>query len=199
MNQNPMHALLDDPHCCGRETRIDFLPQVNPDGFELSLKHRGWRGNGNHCDLNRNFEIGWGHGERADRDQSSQIYQGEGSESESETRAVSGLMAHGGYTLMLDMHSAAARVYGYVPPADTSAPYVCANDRIPQLDRRMCESLAQLLRVEVHWLYTPFGALQCAAAEREHIPCFTIETPPPKEYYGCIRSKGMRTQTSSQF
>ena len=57
---------------------------LNPDGFELSLKHRGWRGNGNHVDLNRNFETGWGY--RSSEEHTSQNYKGISPESEAETR-----------------------------------------------------------------------------------------------------------------
>ena len=78
-------------------TRVDVLPMINPDGFELSLRYRAWRGNGNNADLNRNFGVGWGHGERASNDKASQNYQGQSPESEAETQIVIDLLEHGEY------------------------------------------------------------------------------------------------------
>ena len=115
-----IHAVLNNPECCGRNTRVDFLPCVNPDGYELSLTYRAWRGNANHVDLNRNFGIGWGNGERASDDETSQNFQGDGPESEAETKLISELLAVGGYSMVLDVHSAAARLIGYIPSPDMS-------------------------------------------------------------------------------
>jgi len=166
--------LLDDPSA---ESTVDFLPMLNPDGFELSLHHRGWRGNGNHVDLNRNFEVGWGNGDRASDDPTSQNYQGPHKESEAETRVASRIMAKGSYSLVLDVHSAAEKVYGYMPPPDD---WTGGSLEAPLLERNMCTVLSQLLRLPVEWLRTPLGTLQCAASGREHAISFTVETAMPK-------------------
>ena len=120
-----LRSLLNAPESCGSETRVDVLPMINPDGYELSLSQRAWRGNANNVDLNRNYGIGWGHGERASTDQTSQNFQGIEPESESETQAVAKLLIDGGYSLVLDVHSAAAKLIGYVPPPDNSHMEVC--------------------------------------------------------------------------
>ena len=132
-------------------------------------------------DLNRNFGVGWGHGERASDQQDSQNYQGRQPESEAETKAVSALLAEGGYSLVLDVHSAAAKVFGFISspldgPQDLAGPHAEA----PPLDQQMFAALSKLLRLESEWQRTPCGALQCAASERERLVCFTVETPQPK-------------------
>eukprot|EP00658_Telonema_sp_P-2_P015709 TRINITY_DN16068_c0_g1_i6.p1 TRINITY_DN16068_c0_g1~~TRINITY_DN16068_c0_g1_i6.p1 ORF type:complete len:219 (-),score=44.88 TRINITY_DN16068_c0_g1_i6:116-772(-) len=101
-------AVLKERESCGLHTRVDVLPMVNPDGFELSLKYRSWRGNGNNVDLNRNFGVGWNHGERASSDPLNQNYCGEKEESEPETQIISSLLKTGGYSCCLLYTSDAA-------------------------------------------------------------------------------------------
>ena len=125
-----IHAVLNNPECCGSNTRVDFLPCVNPDGYELSLTYRAWRGNANHVDLNRNFGIGWGNGDRASDDETSQNFQGDGPESEAETKLISELLAVGGYSMVLDVHSAAARLIGYIPSPDMSHMQEAVNPKL---------------------------------------------------------------------
>ena len=173
--------LLDAPGCCGQHVTVHFLPQVNPDGFELSLQYRGWRGNGNHVDLNRNFGVD-GEGYGASDDQSSQNFRGVAPESEAETKAVSELLAKGGYSLVLDMHSAAAKVIAYLPalPSNGMASAPKAIREHIQLDLQMGSVLSQVLGLQGEILRKPCGALQCAAVEREGIVSYIVETPQPR-------------------
>ena len=48
------------------------------------------------------------------------------------------------------------------------------------LERQLCAHLAKLVAMEAEWRYSPCGALQCAAAERNKVICFIVETKPPK-------------------
>ena len=168
-----IRSLFDDPICCGGSTRVDVLPMLNPDGFELSLAHRGWRGNGNHVDINRSFEVGWGnagshHGSSDDK--TSQNYRGEKAESEAETRAVSQLLGDGGYSLVLDVHSAAARLYG-----------LALDLWNPTTEETQCATvLSQLLQLPMEWIRVPLASLQSAASGRDGVVSYTVETPMPK-------------------
>ena len=137
-----LERLLADPGCCGLATRVDIVPMAKPDGYELSLRHRGWRGNGNHVDLNRNFRRGFG--KRASTLQSSQNYRGREAESEAETQALEAMLAAGGYGLVIDVHSAADKLYAMSTAIDAVGGKA---QRGESERRRLCKALSETLQL----------------------------------------------------
>lgn len=88
-----------DPVATAILDRVDLVvvPLVNPDGYVYSWEHeRFWRKNrteGTGVDLNRNWEVGWGHPDGSSDDPESNSYHGAGPFSEPETRALRDVMA----------------------------------------------------------------------------------------------------------
>lgn len=92
---------------------------ANPDGFQLSLLHRAWRGNAGNVDINRNFASGWGNDERSSSDSLCWNYRGATAMSEDETQCLDRVLKEGCYDLVIDVHSAAGRLIGYIQPTKT--------------------------------------------------------------------------------
>ncbi len=115
---------------------IWFIPVLNPDGRELSLNGTPWRkncrdndGDGvfetdtDGVDLNRNFDMHWGEGDRVSTTPSSDTYIGPSPFSEPETRCLRDFVQNHSFTLAVSYHSYGKKVlypwgYAYTTPPE---------------------------------------------------------------------------------
>lgn len=172
------------------EAQLWFIPLVNPDGLEYSIRvYRYWRKNRRAnedttfgVDLNRNYGFSWGIDNRGSSpNPASEVYRGPAPFSEPETRAVRDLFQENRIDVLVSYHSYSQLIlypWGFTTAPTDKAPLLfalaqrMADQMVTVNGRRYTFGQASTL------LYLTNGDTTDWAYGMAGIPAYTIELPP---------------------
>ncbi|MBQ0099382.1 MAG: hypothetical protein KBS91_02405 [Firmicutes bacterium] len=171
---------IEDFVVSGRRGTVYFVPMVNIDGVEISLRENPlYKANGNGVDLNVNFDARWGKGKYNIRTPNSENYIGKYPFSESESRALRDFTLLVNPNVTLSYHSKGEEIYWY---------FFQDNKRIIR-DYKIAKQLKKTTGYKIKTLFDSTGGYKDWCIDSLKIPSFTIEVGNDKLSHPILEDK----------